>query len=119
MLEQCKRLEGQKRILKSCPPTGKADRSELGETPLADRLADLLHEPAVEGHIMQRQQNRTQHLIRQKQMVQIASAKMTAGITLTIGLNRCGISLVAGIAQAQGALHCESRCIAAIASRQN
>jgi hypothetical protein len=45
---------GKKGILKSCPPTGKADRGKLAKAILPDGLPDVLHEPAVEGYVMER-----------------------------------------------------------------
>src|SRR2546430_567108 len=43
-------------ILRRCSPTGKANHLVLGKAPLVDGLAYLCHEPAIKGHVVQRQQ---------------------------------------------------------------
>src|SRR5437879_5442744 len=60
----------QKSILKSCSQAGKADYAKLAEAVLLDGLADIGHEPVIVGHVVQREQRRPQHFVRQEQMVQ-------------------------------------------------
>src|SRR6266481_1994942 len=91
-------------ILKCCVPTGKTDRPVGGEALLADRLPDLRQEPAVIGHVVQRQQRRAEHLLRQEEVVQVRPAEVAARVAQATGLQGSRISLVPGVAQAEQAV---------------
>src|SRR5438093_9858962 len=84
-------------ILKRCLPAGKADRVKRGEGMLPDSPPGLLHEPAVKGDVVQRQQGRPQHLVRLEQVVQVRPAEVAARVARTTRLERGRISLVAGV----------------------
>src|SRR5207253_4188419 len=104
-------------ILRRCSPTGKANHLVLGKAPLVDGLAYLCHEPAIKGHVVQRQQRGPEHLSRQEEVMQVGPAEMAARVARTTGLDRSGISLEARVAQPQGAIERKRGGIAAIPGR--
>src|SRR5271156_1527709 len=81
-------------ILNVGAPADKADRLKLGKPALGNRQPSLGHEPAIKGHVVQRQQCRAQHLVGEKQMMQIGPAEMPARVAQATGLERPRISLV-------------------------
>src|SRR6516164_7030983 len=107
------------RILKGLPPTGKTDCMKPVKPILANRLLRLGHQPAIIGDVMDRQQGRAEHLLRQKEVVDISPAEIAAGITQATGLNWCRISLVDGIAKPKWPERCKCRGIAAIAGGED
>ena len=67
-------------------------RAELLKSPLADRPADVRHQPLVEPHIMHGNEHRAKHLAGEKKVPDRPAGESPAGVAVAAGLDRAGIA---------------------------
>ena len=69
------------------------------ELPLADRPADVGHQPLEESNIMHGKQHRTKHLAREKKVPDRPTAEMPAGVAVAAVLYRIVVGRETTISQ--------------------
>src|SRR5689334_18895658 len=88
--------------------------AKIVESPLADRPADVSHQPLVEPNIMHRAKDRAKHLAGIKKVPDRYAAEIAARIAVASRLNRLAILQILTVPQPLGAFCGERIRVAAI-----
>ena len=98
---------------------GQGFLAEAGEAVLGDGGANLPGEAVHVGEVVDRGQDRAEHLVGQEQVADRAPVVVGAGVAIAARLDRGCVGLVDGVAQLDGADGRQATGVAAVAGRQD